>query len=63
MVLGQSLVNAKPNKINLVLQGTIKNINRSGSTYLAGRELDDTIEQTSKMVLKQVITNLETSVA
>ena len=63
MVLGQSIVNAKPNKINLVLQGTIKNINRSGSTYLAGRELDDTIEQTSKMVLKQVITNLETSVA
>jgi len=63
MVLGQSIVNAKPNKINLVLQGTIKNINRSGGTYLAGRELDDTIEQTSKMVLKQVITNLETSVA
>ena len=63
MVLGQSIATAKPNKINLVLQGTIKNINRSGGTYLAGRELDDTIEQTSKMVLKQVITNLETSVA
>jgi len=61
MVLGQSLVNAKPNKVNLVLQGTIKNINRSGGTQLEGRELDDTIEQASKMVLKQVITNLQTS--
>jgi hypothetical protein len=61
MVLGESIVNAKPNKINLVLQGTIKNINRSGGTQLEGRELDDTIEQTSKMVLKQVITNLQTS--
>ena len=61
MVLGESIVNAKPNKINLVLQGTIKNINRNGGTQLEGRELDDTIEQTSKMVLKQVITNLQTS--
>lgn len=61
MVLGQSIATARPNKINLVLQGTIKNINRSGGTHLTGIELDDTIEQTSKMVLKQVITNLQTS--
>jgi hypothetical protein len=62
MVLGQALATAKPKKVNLVLTGKISNISRNKNTGLTDLELNSAISQSSKIILKQVITNLETSV-
>jgi hypothetical protein len=62
MVLGQALATAKPKKVNLVLMGKISNISRNKNTGLTDLELNSAISQSSKIILKQVITNLETSV-
>jgi hypothetical protein len=62
MVLGQALVTAKPKKVNLVLTGKITNISRDRNTRLSESEINVGVKEGSKIILKQVITNLETSV-
>jgi hypothetical protein len=62
MVLGEALATAKPKKVNLVLTGKISNIPRNKNVGLNDLELNNAISQSSKIILKQVITNLETSV-
>ncbi len=62
MVLGQALVTAKPKKVNLVLTGKITNISRDGNTRLSESEINVGVKEGSKIILKRVITNLETSV-
>lgn len=62
MVLGQSIATARPSRVNLVLTGKITNIPRDKTMDLTNKELNSAIEQSSKIILRQVITNLETSV-
>ncbi len=62
MVLGQALATAKPKKVNLVLTGKITNISRDRNTRLSESEINVGVKEGSKIILKQVITNLETSV-
>ena len=50
---------SKKTSVNLVLKGKITNISRN--TRLTDKELDASISESSKMILKQVITNLQTS--
>jgi hypothetical protein len=63
MVLGQSMAIAKPNKVNLVLTGKISNTPRNKNMDFTDKELNSAISESSKIILRQVITNLETSVA
>lgn len=62
MVLGQSIATIRPNKINLVLTGKISNIPRNKNINFTDKELNSAISESSKIILRQVITNLETSV-
>jgi hypothetical protein len=62
MVLGQAMVTAKPKKVNLVLTGKITNITRDKNIRLSESEINSGVKEGSKIMLKQVITNLETSV-
>jgi hypothetical protein len=60
LIEGNMSTNAsKKTSVNLVLKGKITNISRN--TRLTDKELDASISESSKMILKQVITNLQTS--
>jgi hypothetical protein len=63
MVLGQAIAKARPSKINLVLTGKISNVPRDKTSNFTDYELDNAISSSSKIILKQVTTNLKTSVA
>ena len=62
MVLGDAIANAKPEEINLVLNGKLSHIKKNKELSLTNKKLDKTIKLSSAMLIKQATTNLENSV-